>query len=87
MTRLIQAYALGTAMEGIALKALVVLQVLLLQKPHSRSKSREHVEHLQRRLNLWKSGRFDELVREGRTLQHRLQMPSRNLKEEDILVD
>ena len=84
MTQLIEAYANGTAMEGIALKALVVLQVLLLQKPHSRSKSQEHVEHLQRRLGLWKSGRFDDLVREGRALQSRLQTSSTRVKEEDI---
>ena len=38
MTRLVQSFANATSMEEIALKALVILQVLILQKPHARSK-------------------------------------------------
>ena len=75
MCNILQAYSNATAMEVIALKAFVVLQVLLLQKPSAKSKSRDHVHHLhhlQRRLNLWKEGRFDELFREGKAIQQRL---------------
>lgn len=70
---MIQAYSNATAMEVIALKAFVVLQILLLQKPHAKSKARDHVHHLQRRLSLWKEGKFDDLVREGSALQQRLE--------------
>ena len=73
MCNIFQAYSNATAMEVIALKAFVVLQVLLWQKPSAKSKSRDHVYHLQHRLNLWKEGRFDELFREGKAIQQRLE--------------
>ena len=72
MSRLLQAYADATSLESIALKPFVVLLVLVLEKPHARSKCRDHVQCVQRRLDLWHLGRFDELLREGRTLQNRL---------------
>ena len=52
IARLYQAYADGSALHSIALTACCVLQVLLLQKPHAKSKSKEHAECLERRLNL-----------------------------------
>ena len=60
MCNLLQAYSNATAMEVIALKAFVVLQVLLLQKPSTKSKSRDHVHHLQRRLKI--CGRKEDLM-------------------------
>ena len=84
MTRLVQSFANATSMEGIALKALVILQVLILQKPHARSKSRDHVQCVQRRLELWKMAIFEELLREGRTLQHRLETNLRNVSEDQL---
>ena len=56
ITRLLQAFAEGSAMECIALKASFVMQILLLQKPSQKSKSRDHVTHLKTRLDLWKQG-------------------------------
>eukprot|EP00794_Sanderia_malayensis_P011608 gene11608-12810_t len=44
---------------------------LLLQKPSKTSKSKDHVEKLRKRLDLWKSGNFDDLVREARFIQSR----------------
>ena len=52
-TRLIRAYAEASALEGIALKALMVMPHLLLQKSHRTSKTKVHVTHLQRQLQLW----------------------------------
>ena len=46
---------------------------LLLQKPHARSKSREHVKCLERRLLLWCEGDIDALLVEGQTIQQHLQ--------------
>ena len=65
IARLIRSYAEASTLESIALKAVVVMQALLLQKPHTRSKAREHSEHLSRRLDLWRSGDISSLVREG----------------------
>lgn len=52
---------------------LMVMPALLLQKPSKRSKTVEHVGALKRRLEVWKKGRIDELIREGKAIQERLQ--------------
>ena len=45
------------------------MPALLLQKPHSRSKTKEHVKHLERRLQLWKDGNLNSLLDEGSAIQ------------------
>ena len=70
--RLLRAYAEATALESIALKAVTVFCILLLQKPYSASKSRDHVACLERRLVLWHAGDIPNLLMEGRTIQQRL---------------
>ena len=52
ITRLLQAFANGSPMESIALKTSFVMQILLLQKPSKKSKSKDHISHLKRRLEL-----------------------------------
>ena len=47
-TRLIRSYAQGTALESVALYA--IMTVLLLWKPFCASKTRDHVSALERRL-------------------------------------
>ena len=42
---------------------------LLLEKPSRSSKSKDHLETLKRRLDLWKEGELAELLREGETMQ------------------
>ena len=44
----------GSNMNSVALKCFMILPTLLLQKPHAKSKTREHVECMKRRLQLWK---------------------------------
>ena len=63
-------------MESITLRAATVLPILLLQKPHARSKTKDHVACLQRRLTLWKAGNIDALLREGRTIQSQFKITS-----------
>ena len=50
MTKLLTAFAEISALEGIALKTLMIMPSHLLQKPHPQSKSKDHVQHLDRRL-------------------------------------
>ena len=50
LARLYKAYAEGSALECIALKATTVFVILALQKPHKKSKSKDHVCCLERRL-------------------------------------
>lgn len=72
LARLYQAYADESPLECIALKACSVMQSVLLQKPHAKSKSKEHVVCLERRLNLWSEGRFKELISEGKCIQNHM---------------
>ena len=58
----------------------MVMPALLLQKPHQRSKAKEHhTLHLERRLKLWIEGDLEDLLKEWRTIQHQFtrQHPNR----------
>ena len=72
LSTLYSAYAEGSALECIALKAITVMSLLLLQKPHNKSKPKEHSACLERRLLSWTEGDIDYLLLEGRTIQNRL---------------
>ena len=72
LSRLYSAYGSASALESVALKAAIVLPILLLQKPSGTSKTKQHIILLERRLGLWSNGDLDELVREGRVIQQRL---------------
>ena len=54
------------------MKAITILQVLILQKPSRSSKTRDHIKHLKRRMELWKAGNIAEILQEGRCLQNHL---------------
>ena len=45
---------------------------VVLQKPHGKSKSRDHVSVLERRLKAWHAGDIEGLLQEGRTIQRSL---------------
>ena len=72
LARLFRAYADASELEDIAMKAIVVYQILLSQKPCKSSRSKDHVRHLQRRLTLWQNGDIEELLSEGRCIQSHL---------------
>ena len=65
-------------MQHLALKAAIVLLAVGLQKPHQKSKTKEHQECLEKRLKLWKTVKIDCLLREGRMIQRRIQKSCRN---------
>ena len=54
MSRLIRAYAEGSVLEAIALKACNVMSIVLLQKHFHRSKPKDHSACLERSLIRWK---------------------------------
>ena len=62
----------GTDFQSIALKVYMVLPSLLLQKPSPKSKAKEHLAILSRRIELWKKGELSELLRECRQIQTKL---------------
>ena len=72
LARLYKAFATGSALESIAMKAAAVLPILLLQKPSNNSKAKEQSTCLERRLRTWLDGDLDDLLLEGRTLHQRI---------------
>ena len=76
LARLYKAFASRSALECIALKAAVVLPILVLQKPSSKSKAKEHSTCLVRRLSTWQDGDLSDLLWEGRTIQQRIPKPN-----------
>ena len=72
-TRLILAYVDGSSLEPVALKALMVMPTLSLQRPFLKSKTKDYHQCLQRRLDLWEAGDIKSLLQEGRALQRRLE--------------
>ena len=72
MTRLINSWTFRSEQDTVAMKALMVLPTLLLQKTSFTSKSKDNVETLKRRLNQWKDGQIEKLLVEGKIIQERL---------------
>ena len=72
LTRMFRAYSDSSALECVALKAAMIMPALLLQKPHQRSKTKDHILHLERRLQKWSEGDLESLMKEGYTIQQQL---------------
>ena len=71
-TRLINSWTHNSPLQDVAFKAITVMPDLLLQKPSRYSKSKDHLEALERRLHLSKEGELTELLIEGETIQQSL---------------
>ena len=84
LARLLQAYADESSLESIGLKASMVMQVLLLQKPSPRSKAKDHATCLRRRLEMWRNGDIEELYLECKCLQSRMTGPPLPIDNERI---
>ena len=76
ITRLFDQWTNNTPLKSIALKAIHVMPALLLQKPSRKSKARDYLIALERRLKLWGEGNINELLDESKENQERL--PSTN---------
>ena len=72
--------------QAIALKVVMVLPGLLLQKPSSKSKAKEHTKLLEERLRLWKNGQFNELHRQARTIQQKLKSGKRRTNDDIVRI-
>ena len=59
---------------------LFILPGIMLQKPTRKSTSKQHAEYLTKRMALWTEGKFDELIKEGRHIQRKLQQ---NLRKDE----
>ena len=68
----------NTKLNKMAMKVFMVLPTILLQKPSSNSKAKQHAEALERRLNQWRTGEIDSIMREVRMIQSRFKSSTRN---------
>ena len=72
LTKTIVNFTSSTALEEVALTMTMIMPALLLQKPSRKSKTKEHVAYLDKRLKWWQDGHRDLLVREGAAIQKKL---------------
>ena len=70
--RLMSEWLQDSPLKDIAFKAIMVMSSLLLQKPSQKSKSKDHLRALERRLELWESGEVMELLKESDTIQNNI---------------
>ena len=82
----IEQFNRSTDFQGIALKVYMVLPSLLLQKPDAKSKSALHLARLKERLELWKSGQLNTLLRECRRIQSKLASSKRRAPEDTARI-
>ena len=72
LTRLLDLFVHKTPWENLALPMTHIFIPLMLQKPSARSNARDHVSYLGTRLDQWKAGDLEGLLKEGREIQKRL---------------
>ena len=82
LSRLLDAYSDATALESMALKASMILPLLLLQRPHPRSKPKDHTRCLGDRMTKWLKGDVDSLLHECTSIQSRLNHRKRHSQED-----
>ena len=80
MARLLRAYAEASTLETVALKCVMTMPALLLQKPHQSSKAKDHVICLEYRMKAWYEGDIEQLLHKGRTIQSRFSLASRQAR-------
>ena len=72
MTNLITHYNVDAPINKLALKIIMIMPSLLLQKLHPKAKAQENNKAFKRRMKLWADGKFEELMSEDKAIQKRL---------------
>ena len=68
-TRLVSEWNNRSPLGNVSLKGMMIMPILLLQKPSKSSKAKDHKKSLESRLEQWISGDFDAIVWEGISIQ------------------
>eukprot|EP00794_Sanderia_malayensis_P020911 gene20911-22964_t len=74
----------NSQLNSVAIKAFMILPSLVLQKPSSRSKTKENSEALKRRLELWKHGDIQLLLKEAKLIQRKIISLKKSRSMEDV---
>ena len=83
-TEWLNVYNNNSLYQRIAMKVVMVLPALMLQKPSRKSKTKDHVKVLEERLKLWNEGNLNDLYRHSYTIQKKLQQSKKQRSNEDI---
>ena len=78
VSRLMSEWLHDSPLKDIVFKTIMVMPSLLLQKPSQKSKSKDHLRVLERRLELWESGEVMELLKESDTIHKNMKATSIN---------
>ena len=81
LTRLIDLFVSDSKWKNLSLTMMHIFIPIMLQKPSPKSKAKQHVMYLTKRLELWKSGDLNALMNEVRVIQKGLKTAERNQKE------
>ena len=84
MTRIIAEYNADTSGSKTAMKKLMIMPKLLLQKEHMRAKQKENDRALSRRIESWMKGDLEELLSEAEAIQKRLPKNASSKTQEDV---
>ena len=84
ITRVINCWVDDTALKSVALKPIMVMPALLLQKTSQTSKLKDLVAALSHGLDLWEQGNLKELLFEGQSIQSQLKRSKKTLSTNDI---
>jgi len=83
VTHLIRLFNSSKRWESITTHMLQVLLPLILQKSSLKSKNREHLKYLNKRMEWWKHGKQEELISECDDIQKRLKRSINSKKQSD----
>ena len=72
MTRIIEEYNNDTSGKAMAMKLLMIMPKLLLQKEHMKAKKKENDKAFRRRMEAWQKGEYLELMEKAEAIQKRL---------------
>ena len=72
MTRIVEEYNNYTSGKAMAMKLLMIMPKLLLQKEHMKAKKKENYKAFRRRMEAWQKGKYLELMEEAEATQKRL---------------
>ena len=84
LARLLFAFDESTPLQRIALKSVMIMPALLLQKPHEKTRCNKHVESLKCRLEVRKAGNIQALLHEGHTIQQCLSLKTQSSGREKL---
>ena len=71
IARLIRLFTTPTKWTRIALaKLFIFIPLYMLQKPSRKSKAKEHLKYLEKRMRLWSAGDLNAIMAENREIQH-----------------